>query len=89
MSAASVVVAQEGRMSADRFHFVRKFPDKCCAEVSRGGNAEPCDKPAVAVAVGTEAFDDTHWPVCRRHCRGRELVALEDVLAAVYPKEEQ
>jgi len=65
---------------SDKFHFVRRFPDKCCAEVSHRGEAQPCDKPAVAVVFGTEAYDDTHWPVCHRHARGRELVSLSDLL---------
>lgn len=62
--------------------FLLKFPDLCCAEVTRRGNVEPCDKPAIAVAVSTEAYDPSWWPVCRKHLRGRELVPLEDVVRA-------
>jgi hypothetical protein len=62
--------------------FALKFPDKCCAEVTRRGNSEPCDATAVAVAASSEEYDPGWWPVCRKHLRGRELVPLEDVLAA-------
>lgn len=64
----------------DDVRFVRKFPDKCCAEVTRRGNSEPCDLIAVAVAVSTEGYDTSWWPVCRKHLRGRELVPLQDVV---------
>jgi hypothetical protein len=67
---------------SDLAHFVLKFPDRCCAEVSRRGESQPCDKTAVAVAVSSEAYDPGWWPVCRKHLHGRELVPLEDVLAA-------
>jgi hypothetical protein len=62
--------------------FVMKFPDLCCAEVTKSGQTQPCDLTAVAVATSTEAFDPGWWPVCRKHVRGRELVPLEEVLAA-------
>lgn len=71
----------------DLSRFVCKFPDKCCAEVTRRGQAQPCDLTAVAVAVSTEAYDPGWWPVCRKHLRGRELVPLEHVLAAVREEE--
>jgi len=67
----------------DNAHFVRRFPDKCCAEVNRRGESQPCDLTAVAVAKSTEAYDPDWWPVCRRHLRGRELVPLQDLVEAV------
>lgn len=62
----------------DPWHFIDRFPGDCSAEVSRGGNSEPCDKPAYAVAVGDMG---AHWPVCIYHARGRQLVPLRAVLA--------
>jgi hypothetical protein len=62
----------------DPWHFIDHFPSDCSAEVSRGGNSEPCDKPAYAVAVGDMG---PHWPVCIHHARGRQLVPLRAVLA--------
>lgn len=50
--------------------FVRRFPGECCEEVSRGGEAQPCDKPAVAVRL----YDQDHaYPVCKYHTRGQML----------------
>jgi hypothetical protein len=66
-------------VSSDWMRFVRKFPDKCCAEVSRDGESQPCDKTAVAVAYGDE--DPRYWPVCKSHVRGREIVSLAELLA--------
>lgn len=62
--------------------FVRKFPGECCAEVSRGGEAQPCDKTAVAVAIG-DADSDNHWPVCVHHARGRQVMPLAELLASL------
>ena len=36
----------------DLLYFVRKFPNECCAEVSRKGELQPCGKTAFAVADG-------------------------------------
>jgi len=66
----------------DLARFVLKFPDKCCAEVTRRGHSEPCDATAVAVAISSEAYEPGWWPICRKHLRGRDLVPLQDVLAA-------
>lgn len=71
-------------MSDDDLRFVVKFPDKCCAEVSRNGQSQPCDKPAVAVAHGdTDGWrcgSDSWWPVCPHHTRGRRMVLLADLI---------
>ena len=64
----------------DIARFVRKFPDRCCAEVTRKRQVKPCDAVAVAVAESTEAYDPDWWPVCQRHLRGRRLVPLERVI---------
>lgn len=69
----------------DDLRFIRKFPDKCCAEVSRRGRSEPCDGVAVAVAYSTEAYDPSWWPVCQRHARGRQLVPLPNILERLTP----
>jgi hypothetical protein len=61
-------------------HYVRRFSDKCCAEVSRRGESQACDKTAVAVTVDA---DQHWWPVCAFHTRGRYMVPLSDLLAAL------
>ena len=69
-------------MSADHY-FVLKYPDQCCAEVSRKGESQPCDKPAYAVTVGAaDDYDDPGrwWPVCIYHARGRTLVPLSELI---------
>lgn len=60
--------------------FLRKYPDKCCAEVSRKGELQPCDKTAVAVTVDAETGQ--WWPVCPHHTRGRQMISLADLLLA-------
>lgn len=68
----------------DDLRFIRRFPDKCCAEVSRNGESQPCDKTAVAVAVGSDEESDLHWwPVCPHHSRGRQMVPLSHVVSAI------
>lgn len=60
--------------------FVRKCPDRCCAETTRDHQVQPCDKIAVAAA-----FQDEHaYPVCKYHAfLSSELVPL-DVLLGVW-----
>lgn len=61
--------------------FITKFPDKCCAEVSRNGESQPCDKVAVAVALQADGYEDNcWWPVCPFHTRGRKMVPLADLI---------
>jgi hypothetical protein len=69
----------------DALRFIRRFPDKCCVEVSRKGESQPCDKPAVAVASGVDEWEDQDcwWPVCAHHSRGRRMVSLPDLIKAV------
>jgi hypothetical protein len=64
-------------LTDDDLLFIRKFPDKCCATVSRRGVAQPCDLTAVAAAIEVyETSITSVWPVCKKHLRGRELVPL-------------
>lgn len=66
---------------SDNLGFLCKFPDKCCAEVTRNGEAQPCDKTAVAVADGSAEYGDgAWWPVCAHHSRGRAMVPLADLI---------
>lgn len=60
---------------------IRRFPDKCCAEVSRFGESQPCDKTAVAVTADAE--DGHWWPVCKHHARGRQVVSLTELIGAL------
>jgi hypothetical protein len=70
-------------MTDDPLYFVRKFPSECCAEVSRKGESQSCDKTAFAVAEGDDDGVSRWWPVCVYHSRGRRMVPLADLLAAV------
>jgi hypothetical protein len=70
-------------MTDDPLYFVRKFPSECCAEVSRKGELQPCDKTAFAVAAGDDDGVSRWWPVCVYHARARRMVPLADLLAAV------
>lgn len=66
-------------MSADNpWYFVDKYPNECCAETSRKGESQPCEKPAYAVAIDTEVH--RFWPVCIHHARGAALVGLTEIL---------
>ena len=63
--------------------YLRKYGDKCAVGVSRKGEYQPCDAPAVAVAVDAEEGYDQWWPVCPHHSRGRRMVKLPELIAAV------
>ena len=56
--------------------YVSRWPDTCDHEVSRRGQAQPCEKPAVAARL----IGDDAYPVCAYHARG-EMVPLRDLLA--------
>jgi hypothetical protein len=67
--------------------FLRRYPNKCSAEVTRQGESEPCDKVAVAVMKG-EGCDykdepDDWWPVCAYHVRKDYAVPLADLIKAL------
>lgn len=77
-------------MSASHIHgthtdFAFKYPDRCCAETTRKGESQPCDKTAYAMALGYsdevgEGEPDHWWPVCIHHARGRRLVTLSRMI---------
>ncbi|BCP36426.1 hypothetical protein MINTMi198_17960 [Mycobacterium intracellulare M.i.198] len=67
---------------SDVLMFIRKFPEKCCAEVSRKGECQPCDKTAVGAAEGDDDGEVRWWPVCAYHSRGRSMVPLADLVAS-------
>lgn len=52
-------------------------PLLCHEEVSRHGEAQPCDYPAVALRKDPE--EGTAYPVCVRHTR-HDMVPLRTVL---------
>ena len=58
--------------------FVRRFPRECGEGVTRRGEFQPCDKPAVAVRIGPEEGEP--YPVCAHHARA-VMVPLADLLA--------
>lgn len=62
-------------MTGYNLTFVRRFPGHCHQEVTRGGELQACDKPAVAV----KAYLDSTFPVCKHHTNG-DLVPLADLL---------
>lgn len=71
----------------DKLWFIRKYPDQCCAAVTRNGELEPCDKVAVAVC-GYDACDDGEddphwWPVCAYHTRKGRMVPLTELFKAI------
>jgi hypothetical protein len=68
-------------MTDDDWAFVRRFPDKCCWDVSRKGVSQPCDMVAVAVIVDAE--DSSWWPVCAYHTRVGQMVPLAQLLSGV------
>lgn len=43
--------------------------NQCHEEVTRGGYLQPCDKQAVAVRLDPE--DNSPYPVCGYHSRGK------------------
>lgn len=69
-------------MGDNKMRFVQRFPEECCAEVTRKGEAQPCGKTAVAVAVGADEDSDhaMWWPVCAYHTRKTKLVPLTELL---------
>lgn len=54
------------------------WPDLCHAGVSRAGEYQPCDKPAVGVLIGAEG--EPPYPVCVRHSRAGRMVGLRELL---------
>lgn len=60
--------------------YIRDFPDSCDAEVTRKGEAVPCDKPAVAARFDP-AYPLRPYPVCVHHARVGQMVPLRTLLA--------
>ena len=52
---------------SENLDYARTFPDKCCEEVTRRGEVQPCEKTAVAVREDEEG---SPYPVCAYHARG-------------------
>jgi hypothetical protein len=68
----------------DRMGFVRKFPDKCCAEVTRNREFQPCDKTAIGVTSDPDGGD--WFPVCAYHAYrqfGRRMVPLAKLVKGI------
>lgn len=65
-------------MSPVDLTFVRRFPGECVEGVTRHGEFQPCDKPAVAVRIDPEESEP--YPVCAYHARA-VMVPLADLLA--------
>lgn len=62
--------------------YVRKFPDKCDQEVTRRGESQPCELPAIAAGV----WDHQAYAVCLTHAKRagvRGLVPLADLIGQV------
>lgn len=61
--------------------YIRKWPNECCATVTRNGESQPCDKVAVAVRISE---DTPHWwPVCAYHTRVGQMVSLAELIEAL------
>ena len=56
---------------------VRRFPDTCDEGVTRRGEFQPCDKPAVAVRI--DPTEGTPYAVCAFHSRA-DMVPLSALL---------
>lgn len=52
-------------------------PEQCHEEVTRKGEIEPCDKPAVGLRIDPQESEP--YPVCARHARA-EMVPLVDIV---------
>lgn len=63
-------------MSID-LSMVRRLPKTCDEDVTRKGESQPCERPAVAVRL--DPREGTPYPVCAHHTRG-EMVPLETLL---------
>ena len=59
--------------ATDLAEFWVRWPDECCIAVTRKGRGVPCDKTAVAVLD----CNDSRFPVCKRHAKGKGVVPLK------------
>jgi hypothetical protein len=53
-------------------------PETCSWGVTRGGEFEPCDKPAVAWQVDDDAPEFGAYPVCPAHTRVGRALTFDD-----------
>lgn len=60
------------------FDWLRRNCDVCTEGVTRKGEFQPCNKPAVAIRFEPTDHDDA-YPVCANHARG-EMVTLPQLL---------
>jgi hypothetical protein len=79
LSAIEARAKGEGAAVTD-FARILRYPDLCTEGVSRRGEFQPCDKPAVAARYDPE--DGDPYPVCARHARG-DMVTLPYLIAAL------
>ena len=63
--------------------------ERCHEAVTRGGEEQPCEKPAVALRRDPE--EGNRYPVCGYHTRANDplMVTLTDLRAALHPQEGQ
>lgn len=63
-------------------NILARRPLRTCDEgVTRAGEFQPCEKPAVGLRYDPE--DSTAYPVCAYHCRA-DMVPLEMVIAGAW-----
>lgn len=62
-----------------------RYPQLCSEDVTRKGESQPCEKPAVALRV--DPNEGTPYPVCSYHSRGEEMVPLERIVRAMLARE--
>lgn len=73
MNAPAPVVTEE----QSDWRLLHRWPTECCEEVTRRGESQPCDKPAVAVR--RDPTNGGIYPVCVYHTRA-DMVPLAVVL---------
>lgn len=73
-------------MTIDELAFIRKFPNECTEGVTRKGEFQPCDKPAVAARRDPE--EGGWYPVCSHHARGSLMVPLAELVRTPITVEE-
>lgn len=61
-----------------------KWPNECTEGVTRAGEFQPCEKPAVALRLDPEA--GTPYAVCARHARA-DMVPLASLAASLVAAE--
>lgn len=67
-------------MTSEQIMAAVQSPNWCCEGVTRRGEFQPCDKPAVALRMDPEEREP--YPVCAFHARGH-MVSLSSLVVAV------